>query len=456
MSWPLVGAIPFMDKTGVGALLDEQLRKYGKIARVDLGRLRFFVINDFGTAKDLFNRDITSNRPVSWLHKYLKGFNGKICGIIHASGATWREQRRFALKNLRDFGFGRKSLDHVIHEEAQLLIKSLLEEHWTHGDILIGTTFNAPVVNVLWQVVASTRFDPNAQKTKDMMEKLTERFKAGLTWSSAFPFLNRYLPLSKFNQDLLDFKAMIRKEVIAHEQDHDPDLPPRDFMDVYISEISSQTHPESSNFHREQLVTICTDFFQAGSETSSTTLAWCVLYMALNPEVQSRCSSEIQDTIGATNPTLDDINRLVYTRATVMEVQRISVTAPGSLLHITSEDIHMEGFVIPKKSIMIANQKSFLMDECVWPNPEAFMPDRFIGANGKIVKPEQFVPFGIGPRICMGESLAKSEIFIFFVMLLQHLQISSSKTYGPPNPKNLTTGITTIPDPFHVHIEPRT
>ena len=89
-------------------------------------------------------------------------------------------------------------------------------------------------------------------------------------------------------------------------------------------------------------------------------------------------------------------------------------------------------------------------------NPESFNPDRFFnGPDKPVSKPEQFVPFGIGKRICMGESLARNEIFIFFIMILQHYKISVAKNHPAPDPTDYTQGITTIPKPFYVNIQQR-
>ena len=89
-----------------------------------------------------------------------KGTNGTVRGIIHTSGAVWREQRRFMLGALRDLGFGKRSMDVVIQEEAELLIRHLLDES-CDGDKTIaisGRSLDMAVVNVLWQIVDSKRF----------------------------------------------------------------------------------------------------------------------------------------------------------------------------------------------------------------------------------------------------------------------------------------------------------
>ena len=113
---------------------------------------------------------------------HVRGSNGVVYGIIFTGGKVWQEQRRFALQKLKDFGFGRRGLDGVIQEEANEAVDSLLhddlhcvkeyaeEEEGGGRTLLIDSAFNIFVINVLWQIVASKRFDPASEASKEMMK----------------------------------------------------------------------------------------------------------------------------------------------------------------------------------------------------------------------------------------------------------------------------------------------
>ena len=95
-------------------------------------------------------------------------------------------------------------------------------------------------------------------------------------------------------------KEMFKKEIHEHQSEYHPLDEPRDFIDIYLKQIDIERRGEgvdnnmgTSNFHIEQLATLCFDFFVAGSETTSTTLTWAVMYMVLYPEVQVKCQLEI-------------------------------------------------------------------------------------------------------------------------------------------------------------------
>jgi len=121
----------------------------------------------------------------------------------------------------------------------------------------------------------------------------------------------------------------MRDIVKQHKETFDEENP-RDFIDMYLKEIKSS--PDAS-FDDEQLLVSVFDLFSAGSETTATTLAWAVNYMITNPEVQTKVQQEIDDVLGDRPPSLDDRGRLVFTEATIMEIQRLGSIAPMAVPH---------------------------------------------------------------------------------------------------------------------------
>ena len=126
--------------------------------------------------------------------------------------------------------------------------------------------------------------------------------------------------------------------------------------------------------------------------------------------------------------------------------------AQGSLIHRLIKDTNVQNFEFKAGQHFIINVEKFLMDPIEFPDPQKFYPDRFLH-QGQLLKKDYFVPFGIGKRICMGETLAKNEMFIFFVRFLQRLKIE--QTEHKPDPDNFTSGITRIPNAFEIKISER-
>lgn len=152
------------------------------------------------------------------------------------------------------------------------------------------------------------------------------------------------------------------------------------------------------------------------------------------------------------------MDKLRYCQATIMEIQRCSKVAPVSLPHMTlnGQSSKISNYTIPENSLIFPNLVKFLSDHDVFNEPDEFNPNRFLGTNGNIIRYEQFVPFGFGKCLCPGEKFAKIELFIFFVMICQKLNVSMPvSSHKKPHQNNFTRGFTTVPIPFYVSLKPR-
>ena len=114
-----------------------------------------------------------------------------------------------------------------------------------------------------------------------------------------------FVPYDEGDKNMFALKDTIRKQVFSHQKMLYEESDPKDFMDIYLREIEkekekygSQYSHKVSDFHIEQLVVMCLDFFAAGSETSSTTLSWAIMYLSCNKEVQKNCQQEIDQVLG--------------------------------------------------------------------------------------------------------------------------------------------------------------
>ena len=183
---------------------------------------------------------------------------------------------------------------------------------------------------------------------------------------------------------------------------------------------------KGTSFHEskgyEQLANTLIDLFIAGMDTTSNTLSFAILYMASYQEVQNRVRQEIFDVIGQTNqPSLTDKAKMPYTEATILEIQRMANIVPDGVPHSTNAPITAGPYVIPPGHILISSLTAVLRDGEEWVEPETFDPSRFI-KDGQVKRSDALIPFSAGKRQCPGENLAKAELFLFFVGLVQKFQ----------------------------------
>lgn len=142
---------------------------------------------------------------------------------------------------------------------------------------------------------------------------------------------------------------------------------------------------------------ICLDLFQAGTETTSNTLAFTIAYMLNYPDVQRKVCDELDRIVGDERlPCLDDRSRLPYTEAVICEVQRIANVAPVGIAHRCTADVQLGKFVIPKDTMALVSLYSLHMDTDYWRDPHVFRPERFMDDGGNLVQHECFMPFGSG------------------------------------------------------------
>lgn len=126
-----------------------------------------------------------------------------------------------------------------------------------------------------------------------------------------------------------------------------------------------------------------------------------------------------------------------------------------SVQHRTMEDVKFRGFLIPKDTLIIPNLYGVLHDVKVWGDPETFRPERFLSEDeSKVIRREEFVPFSIGKRVCLGESLARDELFLFTTSLFQRFDVKPDP--NSPRPKvEYYTGPIFVPKPHLLLLKDR-
>ncbi|NXG79203.1 CP2DE protein, partial [Baryphthengus martii] len=412
-------------------------KKYGNIFSLQNCWTNLVVLNGYKTVKEalVHRSEDFADRPYFPIYEQLgygKESEGKdpdiSClsitpGVVTARyGHVWKELRRFTLSTLRNFGMGKKSLEERVTEEAGFLCSAINSEKGRPFDLRF--LVNNAVCNVICTTIYGERFHYGDETFK----KLLHLFEDLLNAETGFlPQLLNVVPVllhlpgvsQKVFRGQKAFMDFIDVLIERHMQTRNPDHI-RDFTDAFLKEMEKGKAAEENGFNYNNLRLVTADLFAAGSETTSTTLRWAILYMLLHPEIQSKVQAEIDKVIGRErSPVMEDQVNMPYTNAVIHEVQRYGDVAPVGLPHRTYRDTELQGFFIPKGTTVITNLSSVLKDETVWEKPHEFYPEHFLDANGQFVKPEAFLPFSAGRRVCLGEQLARMELFIFFTTLLQ-------------------------------------
>ncbi|XP_074758697.1 cytochrome P450 2D6 [Athene noctua] len=459
VSLPFIGTMLYIDFCNPHLSFSQLQKKFGNIFSLQNCWTNLVVLNGYKTVKEalVHRSEDFADRPYVPIYEHV-GYGEKSEGIIIARyGHAWKELRKFTLSTFRNFGMGKKSLEDRVTEEAGFLCSAVSSEKGRPFDLRF--LVNNAVCNVICTTVYGERFDYGDETFK----KLIHLFENSLNEEAGFlPQLLNVVPIllripgvpQKVFRGQKAFMDFIDVLINKHMKTWNPAYI-RDFSDAFLKEMEKGKVAEESGFNYNNLRLVTADLFIAGSETTSTTLRWALLYMLLYPEIQSKVQAEIDKVIGRErSPTMKDQVSMPYTSAVIHEVQRYGDVIPIGLPHMTYRDTELQGFFIPKGTTIIINLSSVLKDEAVWEKPNEFYPEHFLDANGQFVKPEAFLPFSAGRRACLGEQLARLELFIFFTTLLQKFTFVVPEDQPRPR-EDGHFALTSSPHPYLVQAVPR-
>ncbi|XP_029328332.1 cytochrome P450 2C70 isoform X2 [Mus caroli] len=309
--------------------------------------------------------------------------------------------------------------------------------------------------NVISTVIFQHRFDYNDQTFQDFMENFHRKIEIlASPWSqlcSAYPILY-YLPgiHNRLLKDVTQQKKFILEEINRHQKSLDLSNP-QDFIDYFLIKMEKEKHNQKSEFTMDNLVVSIGDLFGAGTETTSSTVKYGLLLLLKYPEVTAKIQEEIAHVIGRhRRPTMQDRNHMPYTDAVLHEIQRYIDFVPIPSPRKTTQDVEFRGYHIPKGTSVMACLTSVLNDDKEFPNPEKFDPGHFLDEKGNFKKSDYFVAFSAGRRACIGEGLARMEMFLILTNILQHFTLKPLVKPEDIDTKPVQTGLLHVPPPFEL------
>ncbi|XP_040847799.1 cytochrome P450 2C1-like isoform X5 [Ochotona curzoniae] len=385
---PVLGNILQLDFKDISKSLAKLSEVYGPVFTVYLGMKPTVVLHGYEAVKEALidlGEEFSGRNILPVNDKVNKGL-----GIIFSNGNTWKHTRRFSLVTLRNFGMGKRSIEERVQEEARCLVEELRKTNASPCD----PTFilAAAPCNVICSVIFQSRFDYTEEEFLNLMGKFNENFRN-----------NNFLSV---------------------QEKHNP----------------------QSEFTIDNLVITVIDLFAAGTETTSTTLRYGLLLLLKHPEVRAKVQEEIERVIGRhRSPCMQDRSHMPYTDAVVHEIQRYIDLVPNSAPHTTTCDVKFRNYLIPKGTTVFPSLTSVLFDEKEFPNSKEFDPGHFLDKSGNFRKSDYFVPFSTGKRVCVGEALARMELFLFLTTILQNFTLKPQVDPKHTDTTPLVSGIARVP-----------
>lgn len=433
---PLVGSLPFLPRRGHMHVNFFKLQeKYGPIYSLRLGTTPTVIIGHYQLAREVLIKKGKefSGRP-QMVTLGLLSDQGK--GVAFAdAGSSWKLHRKLVFSTFTLLKDDQK-LEKLICQEANSLCDLMLTLNGESIDLTI------PIFKSVINIICAICFNISYEK-KDPKLTTIQTFTEGILdaldnsslvdifpWLTIFP--NKSLEMIKGYVKIRD-KMLIEMVENCKEKFNSESL--SSLTDILIQAKMNADNNNTGEgqdpdvFSDRHILTTVEDMFGAGIETTTSVLRWILAFLVHNPEVKKKIQKEIDQYVGfSRTPTFNDRTHLLMLEATIREVLRIRPVAPMLIPHKANIDSSIGDFTIPKDTHVVVNLWALHHDENEWDRPDQFMPERFLDPTGShlIIPTPSYLPFGAGPRSCIGEALARQELFVFMALILQRFDLDVS------------------------------
>ena len=434
--------------------LMELEKQYGKVFRLYLGSKLVVVASGASAIKEVLVTKSAEFAGRPSLYSSEVYAEGKAITFVDYS-PEWRLHRKVAASAIKTYNTG-KVKEFGIHDEVDLLLKRVRSRNGQPHDIT--KEIRLAVMNVICALVFGSRYeldDPEFTKFMEINDTILNMLAAGSV-VDVFPWLG-FIPFKSIQN--LKEKCSERNEIIGRIYRQHVDAwrvdNPQDLTDTLLKTKKQAEDEDSSikGFLTDQhLIMTMSEVFIAGIETTASTFCWALMYLIHSPDVQQRLHQELDQVIGPDGlPELDDKKNLPYLEATITETLRLSSIGPLSVPHKTTVDTTLQGYGIPKGTTVLTNLWSLHHDPEIWNDPNAFRPERFLDEEGNFLPPkaDRFLPFSAGRRVCLGESLARIELFLVLARLLHSFKFQNPPSCDLPSLEPVA-GIVLMPRSFNV------
>ncbi|KAF5365656.1 hypothetical protein D9758_003167 [Tetrapyrgos nigripes] len=457
---PLLGHLLQIPSIQSWKYFDRLSKQYGPVLRLHLAGSNMIVLNRPEDAEELLGRrsyNYSSRPPLIYAGKYQS--NNKRM-VLLPYGETLRQQRVAFHQMLQPRVVG--AYESMQEMESVKLLFDILQS--PRNNIRHCQRFSASLV---FYLSYGKRLDDDGDELaaiSDVLQNFVQDTTPGAHLVDTLTFLD-YLP---------DFLAPWRRKAMERHQ-MELKLYTRLVTEVKekVEKIDSGfecfaarlwDQRDTLNFDTEDIAYVAGTAFEAGTDTTASTIVWFLMAMLLFPDTMRKAQAEIDAVVGSDGklmPGFLQIKDLPYCVALTKEVFRWAPAAPGGFPHYTELDDEYKGFKIPAKSMVIPCIWSMHHNEVEFQDPYTFDPERFMGKSD-----EQFdsfaaghYGFGFGRRQCPGRHLAGKTIWIGVTRLLWAFTIEPALDHqGNPvkvDPNNCTSGMTSRPNDFPVKIRPR-
>ncbi len=380
--------------------------EYGDIMHYTVGgRHQYFIANPEMIREILVRQaDIFIKGPEYTSAKAgLARFMGR--GLVTSNGAFWKRQRRLVQPA---FHTGR------ISAYADTMVAYTLQRlaQWRSGAQI---DVDKEMMELTLMIVGRTLFDADASTTANQVKKAVDVVQKASNTATLLP---HWLPTPlrirsrRANAALDKIVYGFINERRASGEDRG------DLLSMLLLSRDEDGARMSDLEVRDEAVTL----FLAGHETTANALNWTFWLLAQNTEAEARLYAELDAVLAGAAPTFADIRRLPYTEMVIKEAMRL-MPPVWSISRSPREDTVALGYPIPARSSVQICIYCVHRHPEIWQEPDAFLPERWQAERASAIPRYAYIPFGAGPRVCIGNSFAMMEATLLLATIAQHFQL---------------------------------
>ncbi|XP_057724504.1 cytochrome P450 714C2-like [Arachis stenosperma] len=404
-------------------------QKYGKVFTFSIGNTQILVVNKPEIVRDIITcKSLDLGRP-SYEKRTLGPLLGQ--GIATSNGTKWANQRKILAPEL--YMEKVKGMMTMIGECATSLVNSwddIIKENGGSANIKVDEYFR----EFSGDVISRACFGSNYSKGKQIFSKL-EALQEILSKNSLLiwiPGIIKYLP-TRNNREAWKLEKDVKNcilEVVRDRKEYanDDNNKFKDLLQMVLEAAKNSNLSEGviENF----IVDNCKTIYVAGYETTAITAAWCLMLLASNQEWQDLVRAEALQICNGKIPDSTMLSKMKQLTMVIHETLRLYSPIPV-ISREALKDMKFGDLNVPKGVLIWAMPLSSHTDPDIWGSDAyKFKPERFAnGVSGACKLPHMYMPFGMGPRVCLGRDLAITELKILLSLILSNFSFSLSPQY---------------------------
>lgn len=413
---PLLGNILEFRKDRLG--LSDRAQRLGGIARLSMAHIPVYTITDADMAHQVFVTDADAFKKSAGL-RFMKPLLGE--GLLSAEFDVHKRHRKllapaFAPKRLAAYG------DVMVGEALKQIAK------WRAGERI---DLSAEMMEMTLAIAGRTLFNADVRgDARVVAEALEMAMRAQLANLTSPLQLGYEWPLPRHRKMRRAVKML---DDIVYRMIADGRRAGTDKGDVLSMLLLARDEQDGGGFTDKQVRDEVMTLLLAGHETTANALTWTWYELGRNPGVLKRIEQELAEVVGDRTITVDDLPELPYLAATIDEAMRLHPPAYMTGREVL-RDITIGGHAIPAKSTLLIYIRGIHRRSDYFPSPLAFKPERMLPDAKKARPRHHYLPFGAGPRVCIGSHFALMEGALCLATMIQRSKLRPLATHVVPEP----------------------